>query len=159
MTGANDLPQIKLFTDGACSGNPGPGGWAYILRRSNGEESVEYGGESATTNNRMELLAVIEGLRALDGPSVVDLFSDSKYVVDGLAEWLDNWIDRGWKRPKNKPVLNMPLWKQLDELRRVHEIRTHWVRGHSDHPENERCDQLATRGRDEAASNAGEHGG
>jgi ribonuclease HI len=85
------------------------------------------------------------------------LYSDSKYVVDGLGEWIDKWIERGWKRPKNKPVLNIELWKKLDELRRIHEIRTYWVRGHSDHPENERCDRLAVQGRDEAASSAGEN--
>jgi len=135
--------------------NPGPGGWAYILRSQDGEERVEYGGEPSTTNNRMELLAVIEGLRLLEAGCAVDVYSDSKYVVDGLAEWLDNWIAKGWKRPKNKPVKNEDLWRELDEFRKTLTIRTHWVRGHDDHPENERCDRLAVQGRDEAAVRAG----
>lgn len=141
----------ELFTDGACSGNPGPGGWAYILRGADGEEQVAYGGDPATTNNRMELMGVIEGMQCIPPSSTVDLYSDSKYVVDGLASWLDGWIARGWKRPKNQPVKNEDLWRALDEFRRVHVIRTHWVKGHDDHPENERCDALAVRGRDEAA--------
>ena len=141
----------ELFTDGACSGNPGPGGWAYILRGPDGEEEVAYGGDPATTNNRMELLGVIEGMQSIPPSSTIDLYSDSRYVVDGLASWLDGWIARGWKRPKNQPVKNEDLWRALDEFRRVHVIRTHWVKGHDDHPENERCDALAVRGRDEAA--------
>ncbi|MDG2422697.1 MAG: ribonuclease HI [Phycisphaerales bacterium] len=146
------IPEVALFTDGACSGNPGPGGWAYILRSlPSGQEAVEYGGEPATTNNRMELLAVIEGLRRLKVPSRVSLYSDSQYVVKGLAEWIEGWKRRGWKRPKNKPVLNLDLWKELDQAREVHQITTHWVRGHDDHEENERCDRMAVQARDEAA--------
>ena len=151
----DDGPVFTLFTDGACSMNPGPGGWGYILRSPGGEEQVEYGGEPSTTNNRMELLAVIEGLRLLEAGCVVDVYSDSKYVVDGLAQWLDNWIARGWKRPKNKPVKNEELWRELDDFRKTLTIRTHWIRGHDDHPENERCDHLAVQGRDEAAVRAG----
>ncbi len=149
---ANSMPSVALFTDGACSGNPGPGGWAFILRSlPDGEETVEYGGEPATTNNRMELLAVIEGIRALGGPARIDLFSDSQYVVKGLAEWMDGWKRRGWKRPKNQPVLNLDLWQELDRAREIHDITTHWVKGHNEHPENERCDRLAVQARDEAA--------
>ena len=152
-----DRPIFTLYTDGACSGNPGPGGWSLIMRDSDGEETVEYGGDPSTTNNRMEMLAVIEGLRRLSDSSRVQVYSDSKYVVDGLASWLDGWIARGWKRAKNQPVLNRDLWEELDRLRRVHDITTHWVRGHADHPENERCDGLAVQGRDEAARGGVNH--
>ncbi|MBM44276.1 MAG: ribonuclease HI [Phycisphaerae bacterium] len=151
----DDGPVFTLFTDGACSMNPGPGGWAYILRDSAGEERVEYGGEPSTTNNRMEMMAVIEGLRLLEPGSSVDVYSDSQYVVNGLAEWLDNWIARGWKTSQKKPVKNEELWRELDEFRKILTIRTHWIRGHDDHPENERCDRLAVQGRDEAAVHAG----
>lgn len=141
---STDLPEVHLFTDGACSGNPGPGGWACILRHPDtGKEKELAGGESETTNNRMELMAVIEGLRSLKQPSRVELYSDSQYVVKGLKEWMDGWKKKGWKRGRNQPVLNVELWKILDELREVHNINSHWVRGHSDHPENERCDELA----------------
>jgi len=136
--------EVELFTDGACSGNPGPGGWAFILRhRTSGEEVERAGGERSTTNNRMELMAVIEGLAALSRPTRVELFSDSQYVVKGLSEWMDGWKRRGWKRAGNAPVLNVDLWKRLDELRARHELVTTWVRGHADHPENERCDRMA----------------
>ena len=136
---------IRLYTDGACSGNPGPGGWAYILKHPQSGKVVEQsGGEAATTNNRMELTAVIEGLRALDRPCRVEVFSDSQYVCNGLMEWMDQWKAKGWRRGKrNEPVLNLELWKQLDQLRQTHELTCHWIRGHSEHPENERCDQLA----------------
>ena len=136
---------IKLYTDGACSGNPGPGGWAYILKHPEGGKIVEQsGGEAATTNNRMELTAVIEGLNALDRPCQVELYSDSQYVCNGLTEWMDQWKAKGWRRGKrNEPVLNLELWKQLDRLSQRHELTCHWIRGHSEHPENERCDQLA----------------
>ena len=139
-------PLVQLFTDGACSGNPGPGGWAFILRHpSSGKEIERSGGARDTTNNRMELIAVIEGLKSLTRPSRVELFADSQYVVNGLREWLDGWIANDWKRGKKKrePVLNVDLWKQLDELRQVHIIELNWVRGHAGHPENERCDELA----------------
>src|SRR5690349_16628752 len=138
------LPHVELYTDGACSGNPGPGGWAYILRHpESGTEREFSGGEPATTNNRMELLSVIHGLKALDRPCRVDLYSDSQYVINGLKEWMDGWKKKGWKRGKNSPVMNLELWKELDELRNVHQMRYHWVKGHNEHPQNERCDQLA----------------
>jgi ribonuclease HI len=134
-------PKAELFTDGACSGNPGPGGWGYVLR-VDGVETEGSGGERETTNNRMELLGAIEGLRALAEPREVRLVSDSQYVVKGLSEWMDGWKRRGWRR-KEGPVLNVELWKELDRLRAVHTIRPEWVRGHQGHPENERCDRLA----------------
>src|SRR5262245_12768360 len=139
-----DLPHVELYTDGACSGNPGPGGWAFILKHPGSlKEKVETGGEARTTNNRMELMSVIQGLHALDRPCRVDLYSDSQYVVRGLREWLDQWKSKGWKRGRNSPVKNIELWKQLDDLRKKHDLNYHWVRGHNDHPENERCDRLA----------------
>jgi ribonuclease HI len=135
--------HVELFTDGACSGNPGPGGWAYLLRdMRSGDEREASGGEPRTTNNRMELLSVIRGLEALDGTCSVELYSDSQYVVKGLAEWMDGWKKRGWRRPGGA-VKNLELWKTLDRLREEHQISCHWVRGHNDHPENERCDRLA----------------
>ena len=138
------LPHVELYTDGACSGNPGPGGWAYILRHpGSGSEKEVTGGESSTTNNRMELTSVIEGLKALDRPCRVDLYSDSQYVIKGMREWMDEWKKKGWKRGRNDPVMNVELWKKLDDLRQVHQIKYHWVRGHNDHPQNERADRLA----------------
>lgn len=137
-------PLVHLFTDGACSGNPGPGGWAFILRhRDTGREIERAGGEARTTNNRMELTAVIEGLSTLKHPSRVELFSDSRYVLNGLDEWMDGWKTKGWTRSGRKPVLNVDLWQTLDDLRHVHEIHCHWIRGHQGHPENERADRLA----------------
>jgi len=152
MTAAKP-PRVELYTDGACSGNPGPGGWAYILRHpATGKERETSGGESPTTNNRMELTAVIRGLEALTRRSVVDLYSDSQYVLHGLKEWMASWKRRGWKTADKKPVKNQDLWMRLDELLREHEVRFHWVRGHSEHPENERCDALAVAARDRAAA-------
>ncbi len=140
----SDEPRVELYTDGACSGNPGPGGWAYILRHAaSGAEREASGGEGQTTNNRMELMAVIEGLTALKRRSSVDLYSDSQYVLKGLKEWMESWKKRGWKTADKKPVKNQDLWEQLDELKAGHEIRFHWIKGHSEHPENERCDELA----------------
>ncbi len=137
-------PHVELYTDGACSGNPGPGGWAYILKHPSSRKVEEHsGGDPSTTNNRMELISVIEGLQALQRPSRVDLYSDSQYVCKGLAEWLDGWKARGWKRGRNEKVMNVDLWQSLDRLRQVHDIDAHWIRGHDDHPENERCDRLA----------------
>lgn len=136
--------QVELFTDGACSGNPGPGGWAYILRDiASGEEVERSGGEARTTNNRMEMLAAIRGLESLDDGTAVDLYSDSQYLVNGLKSWMDGWKRKGWRRGKNQPVLNVELWQRLDELRGSLRLNPIWVRGHNDHPENERCDRLA----------------
>lgn len=134
-----------MFTDGACSGNPGPGGWAFILQHpATGAQREGSGAQRHTTNNRMEMTAVIEGLRALERPSAVTLFSDSQYVVNGLNEWLDDWKANGWKRGKKRAaVVNIDLWELLDNLRQVHELDVRWVRGHNEHPENERCDRLA----------------
>ncbi|MEQ8316534.1 MAG: ribonuclease HI [Phycisphaerales bacterium] len=146
------LPMVEMYTDGACSGNPGPGGWAYILRHpSSGSEKTGSGGEKATTNNRMELMAVIRGLGALAKPSRVELYSDSQYVLKGLKEWMASWKKRGWKTASKQPVKNQDLWMQLDELVQKHTLSFHWVRGHNDHPENERADALAVAARDEAA--------
>jgi ribonuclease HI len=141
---ADPRPKVHLFTDGACSGNPGPGGWAFILRHpASGAEKESSGGEPTTTNNRMELMAVIAGLTSLTRPSEVDLYSDSQYVLKGLREWLSAWKARGWRTADKKPVKNQDLWEQLDTLRAGHTIRFHWIKGHNEHPENERCDQLA----------------
>ncbi len=148
----SSAPTVHLFTDGACSGNPGPGGWAYILRHpASTKERERSGGEKATTNNRMELMAVIRGFEALTRPSEVDLYSDSQYVLKGLNEWMAGWKARGWKTAAKKPVKNQDLWMMLDELLEGHTVRYHWVRGHNDHAENERCDTLAVAARDKAA--------
>lgn len=137
------LPLVHLFTDGACSGNPGPGGWAFVLRHlSSGAEKEEAGAEHETTNNRMELTAAIRGLEALKKKCHVKLFTDSKYVGKGISEWMPKWKRHGWRRG-TKPVKNVELWKQLDELIARHHVEYHWVAGHSGHVENERCDQLA----------------
>ena len=142
-------PHVELYTDGACSGNPGPGGWAYILKQpSTGREREGSGAEPATTNNRMELMAVIRGLTALKGRSSVDLFSDSQYVLKGLKEWMKDWKARGWRTADKKPVKNRELWEQLDTLVQAHDVRFHWVRGHNEHPENERADRLAVAARE-----------
>lgn len=144
MPTSTEPDHVELYTDGACSGNPGPGGWAYILRHpQSGAEKENSGGEASTTNNRMELISVIEGLQSLDRPCRVDLFSDSQYVIKGLKEWMDGWKKKGWKRGRNEPVMNVDLWQKLDQLRTVHRMQCHWVRGHNEHPENERCDRLA----------------
>jgi len=145
-------PSVELYTDGACSGNPGPGGWAFLLRHPRSGKAVERsGGEDETTNNRMELTAVIEGLGALTRASVVDLYSDSQYVLKGLNEWMPGWKKKGWRTASKQPVKNVDLWKRLDELKDGHEIRFHWVKGHAGHPENERVDELAVIERDRHA--------
>jgi len=136
-------PPIELFTDGACSGNPGPGGWAAILR-SDGHEKELSGGEAHTTNNRMELRAVIEGLLAIKKPSHVAIHTDSKYVMDGARSWIKGWKARGWKTADKKPVKNEDLWRALDEQQQRHlSVGWTWVPGHSGHVENERADRLA----------------
>ena len=136
-------PSFTLFTDGACLGNPGPGGWAYIMR-NDGEEIVQSGSEPNTTNQRMEVTAVLRALESLTKPAQVEIYTDSQYVTKGLTEWMDGWLLKKWKNAARKPVKNQDLWKQLAQLREVHELTTHWVRGHAGHPENERCDLLAS---------------
>ena len=139
----NKMKTVTLYTDGACSGNPGPGGWGAILEY-NGFEKELSGGEMETTNNRMELTAVIQGLKALKESCIVELYSDSKYVIDGLQKgWAVSWRSRGWKRADKKPALNPELWAQLLELTEKHHMRYHWVKGHADNPKNNRCDELA----------------
>ncbi len=135
-------PIVEIFTDGACSGNPGPGGWAAILRSGKHEREIS-GGETATTNNRMELMAAISALQALKQPSAVVLCTDSRYVMDGITKWMRNWKKNGWKTADKKPVKNVELWQSLDEAASRHQIKWRWVEGHSGHPENERCDRLA----------------
>ncbi len=141
------LPFVQLFTDGACSGNPGPGGWGFILRHpASGKEREGSGGQAETTNNQMELMAVIEGLRALKSRSQVEVITDSKYVAQGALEWMPGWIRNGWRRKEGKqfkPVKNVELWQLMNELLGKHEVRFTVVKGHSGHPENERCDELA----------------
>jgi ribonuclease HI len=141
----NNNEPVEVFTDGACRGNPGPGGWGVILR-TKGKEKELWGGEAATTNNRMELTAVIRALEALTRPSRVSLYTDSRYVQKGISEWIHSWKRRGWKTADKNPVKNEDLWRRLDELAAGHEVEWHWVRGHSGHPENERVDELANRG-------------
>ena len=140
--------NVVIYTDGACSGNPGPGGWGALLIY-NGHEKELCGGEAETTNNRMELMAAIEALRALSVPCSVDLTTDSVYVKNGITSWRENWKKKGWKTSARKPVKNVDLWQLLDEQNQRHEVRWHWVKGHSGHAENERADQLANRGIDE----------
>ena len=139
---------VEMFTDGACRGNPGKGGWGVILRFGEAEKEL-YGGEAFTTNNQMELMAVIMGLEALKKPCRVFITTDSKYVLKGITEWMPNWKKRNWKTASKKPVLNAELWRRLDALASQHEISWQWVKGHSGHPENEIADQLANRGIDE----------
>ena len=137
------MKTVTLYTDGACSGNPGPGGWGAILEFQ-GVEKVLSGGESSTTNNRMELTAVIEGLSALKEPCIVKLYSDSKYVIDGLSKgWAVSWRKNGWRKADKKPALNPDLWEKLLDLVETHQLHYHWVKGHAENPKNNRCDQLA----------------
>ena len=136
------MATVEIFTDGACSGNPGPGGWGAILHMGAHEKELS-GGDPATTNNRMELTAAIESLNALKAPSTVTLYTDSRYVMDGATVWLANWKRRGWKTADKKPVKNEDLWRALDEATARHQITWQWVRGHDGHAENERADALA----------------
>ncbi|GAB3381112.1 ribonuclease HI [Spongiibacter taiwanensis] len=138
---------VEIFTDGACRGNPGPGGWGAVLRWGDAEKQL-YGGEADTTNNRMELLAAIEALQALKKPCEVVLTTDSQYVRKGITEWIENWKRRGWKTAAKQPVKNADLWRRLDEQASRHSIQWQWVKGHSGHPENELADALANRGID-----------
>ena len=137
-----DAPDVDLFTDGACSGNPGPGGWAAILRMGERERELS-GGEHATTNNRMELMGVISGLEALKRPCTVTVHTDSKYVLEGASKWIHGWKKNGWRTADRKPVKNVELWQRLDAAQKRHKLRWIWVKGHSGHPENERADALA----------------
>lgn len=134
--------SVSIFTDGACSGNPGPGGWGAILRYGDTERELS-GGEVATTNNRMELMAAIVALETLKRPCSVDLYTDSQYVRNGITDWIRKWRMNGWRTAAKKPVKNAELWQRLDAAIARHEVRWHWVKGHAGHPENERADQLA----------------
>ncbi len=145
------MKNVDIFTDGACRGNPGPGGWGALLRCGDVEREL-YGGETDTTNNRMELRAAIEALGALKEPCTVNLTTDSAYVRNGITSWLEGWKKKGWKTAGRKPVKNIDLWQALDEQNRRHQVTWHWVKGHSGHPGNERADALANRGIDEMAS-------
>jgi len=136
------MAQVEIFTDGACSGNPGPGGWGAILRYGETVQELS-GGEADTTNNRMELTAAIEALNALKRPCDIVLTTDSTYVKDGITSWIDGWKKRGWKNSQKKPVKNEDLWKALDAARSRHTVEWKWVKGHAGHAENERCDELA----------------
>lgn len=140
--------EVEIFTDGACRGNPGPGGWGVLLRYRDKEKSL-YGGEVGTTNNRMELMATIIALESLKEPCNVTLTTDSKYVMNGITEWIDNWKKRGWKTAAKKPVKNEDLWRRLDQASKQHDINWQWVKGHSGHRENELADALANKGIDE----------
>ena len=142
------MSVVEIFTDGACRGNPGPGGWGALLRYD-GIERELFGGERNTTNNRMELQAAIEALKALGRPCKVELTTDSVYVKNGITTWLEGWKKKGWKTAARKPVKNVDLWQALDEENQRHEVEWYWVKGHSGHAENERADQLANRGIDE----------
>ncbi len=137
--------MIEIFTGGACSGNPGPGAWGAILRKGATEKEL-FGGEALTTNNRMEMMAVIEALRALKGPVQARVHTDSQYVQKGISEWIHGWKRRGWKTAGKEPVKNEDLWRELDRLAAQHKIEWIWVKGHAGHPENERADVLARRG-------------
>ncbi len=142
------MPKVEIFTDGACRGNPGPGGWGAVLRYGKHEKEL-FGAESHTTNNRMELMAAIQALETLKRKCRVTLTTDSSYVKNGFTEWLPEWKRRGWKTTAGKPVKNVDLWQRLDNAVQRHDIEWHWVRGHSGHPENEQADRLANRAIDE----------
>lgn len=143
------MTQVEIYTDGACKGNPGPGGWGALLRW-NGHEKELFGGEPDTTNNRMELMAAIMAIEALTRETEAALYTDSKYLRDGITQWLPRWKTNGWKTAAKKPVKNDDLWRRLDDALANHKISWHWVKGHAGHPENERADQLANLGLEEA---------
>ncbi|WP_109260943.1 ribonuclease HI [Hyphobacterium indicum] len=145
------MGMITIHTDGACSGNPGPGGWGALLEWK-GHEKELYGGEAETTNNRMELMAAICALESLKRPSTVRLVTDSVYVRDGVTKWIHGWKKNGWKTAAKKPVKNEDLWRRLEEAARRHDVRWDWIKGHSGDPGNERADALAVKGRDEAGA-------
>jgi ribonuclease HI len=143
--------RVEIFSDGACRGNPGPGGWGALLRYK-GHEKLLSGGEAHTTNNRMEMMAAIQALESLRRPCKVRVTTDSQYLHKGITEWLAGWKRRGWKTSDKKPVKNADLWERLDRALEAHEVEWHWVRGHSGHPENERADQLATQAIDKLSN-------
>jgi len=143
--------QVEIFTDGSCKGNPGPGGWGALLRMGPHEKELS-GGEDDTTNNRMEMRAVIEGLNALTVPCKIDLYSDSKYVIDGITKWVHGWKKSGWINASKKPVRNADLWHDLIDATARHDVSWHWVKGHAGHAENERVDQLASDAADQIAA-------
>lgn len=145
MNDATTEPLVEIYTDGACKGNPGPGGWGALLM-CKGRERELWGGAAETTNNRMELTAVLEALTALKRSCRVKVITDSQYVMQGITQWLPNWKKRGWKTANGQPVKNVDLWQRLDEAVQAHQVDWAWVRGHSGHPGNERADQLANRG-------------
>jgi len=145
------MKKVSLFTDGACKGNPGPGGWGALLRLGRHEKELS-GGDPATTNNRMEMTAAIRGLEALVEPCEVELYTDSKYLIDGITKWVHGWKKRGWINASKKPVRNPDLWHQLIDLTARHKVSWHWVKGHSGHAENERVDRLACEAADRAAA-------
>jgi ribonuclease HI len=147
----NEVVDIQIFTDGACRGNPGPGGWGVILRSGSHEKEL-FGGEQSTTNNRMELRAAIEGLAALKRPSRVTVTTDSQYVRQGITQWIEGWKRNQWRTSAKKPVKNQDLWQLLDQLTSRHEVTWEWVKGHSGHPDNELADALANRGIDELSA-------
>ncbi len=142
---SDEKNRVVVFTDGACSGNPGPGGWGAILKFGDREKEMS-GGEANTTNNRMELMAAITALEALKRPCQVDLYTDSSYVKDGITKWIHGWMKNGWKTASRKPVKNTEHWKRLLAALKPHNVNWHWVKGHSGHPENERADELARQG-------------
>jgi len=146
------MKHIEIYTDGACKGNPGPGGWGALLRKGGTEKELS-GGEADTTNNRMEMTAAIRALEALNRPCDAALYTDSKYVIDGITRWIHGWKKKGWKNAAKKPVANADLWQELDGLVQRHNVEWHWVKGHSGHPENERVDRLASDAADEAGRN------
>ena len=139
---SRERPHVEIHTDGACSGNPGPGGWAAILTSGPHRKEIR-GGELVTTNNRMELMAAIMALEALKRPSLVDLYTDSAYLRNGITSWIHTWKGNNWRTADKKPVKNVELWQRLDRALGEHEIRWHWIKGHAGHPENERADELA----------------
>ncbi len=150
MVSAEQPDSVDIFTDGACSGNPGPGGWGVILRWRDNQREL-YGGEPDTTNNRMELMAAIQALETLKRPVRASLHTDSTYVRDGITQWIHNWKKKGWKTANRKPVKNVDLWQRLDAALARHDVEWRWIRGHTGHPENERADELARQGIEEFA--------
>lgn len=153
MTDTDRLPHVTVYTDGACRGNPGPGGWGVVLASGQHEKTL-YGYEAQTTNNRMELMAAIMALRTLNTPCQVAIWTDSQYVRQGITQWIHNWRKRQWKTAAKQPVKNAELWRQLDAEAQRHQVEWHWVKGHSGHPGNERADALANQAIDEAVQNA-----